>query len=143
MEVYYLVVFFVFGLIFGSFFNVVGYRLPNKMSLISPSSHCPQCNHKLTPIELIPVFSWIFQKGRCKNCGKMIPIFYPIFELFTGIVFALIYIVFGLSVQTFIAIIFASMILIITISDVLYMIISDEVLIFCGGVIFLIKIITS
>lgn len=143
MEVYYLVVFFVFGLIFGSFFNVVGYRLPNKMSLISPSSHCPQCNHKLTPIELIPVFSWIFQKGRCKNCGKMIPIFYPIFELFTGIVFALIYLVFGLSVQTFIAIIFASLILIITISDVLYMIIPDEVLIFCGGVIFLIKIITS
>ena len=143
MEIYYLVIFFIFGLVFGSFFNVVGYRLPNKMSLISPPSHCPKCNHKLTPIELVPVFSWLFQKGRCKNCGKKIPIFYPIFELFTGIVFALIYYVFGLSAQTFIAIIFTSMILILTISDVLYMIISDEVLIFCGGVIFLIKVITG
>lgn len=143
MEIYYLVIFFIFGLVFGSFFNVVGYRLPNKMSLISPPSHCPQCNHKLTPIELIPVFSWLFQKGRCKECGNKIPIFYPIFETFTGIVFALIYFVYGLSVQTFIAIIFASMILILTISDVLYMIIPDEVLIFCGVIIFLIKVITG
>lgn len=143
MEIYYLIIFFIFGLVFGSFFNVVGYRLPNKMSLISPPSHCPQCNHKLTPIELIPVFSWVLQKGRCKNCGKNIPIFYPIFELFTGIVFALIYHVFGLSVQTFIAIIFASMILVLTISDVLYMIIPDEVLIFCGVVIFVFKIMSG
>ena len=89
MEVYYLIVFFIFGLIFGSFFNVVGYRLPNNMSLISPSSHCTSCNHKLTPIELIPVVSWLIQGGKCKNCGSKIAIFYPIFELFTGIVFAL------------------------------------------------------
>lgn len=143
MEVYYLVVFFIFGLIFGSFFNVVGYRLPKGMSLISPSSHCPQCEHKLTPIELVPVFSWVFQCGKCKNCGKKIPIFYPIFETFTGIVFALIYYVFGLSIDTFIAIIFASMILILIISDLLYMIIPDELLIFCGTIIFITKIIAG
>ena len=102
MEVYYLIVFFMFGLVFGSFFNVVGYRLPKGMSLISPSSHCPKCNHKLTPIELVPVFSWLFQGAKCKKCKNKIPVFYPVFELFTGVVFALIYRVFVLSLTTFI-----------------------------------------
>lgn len=143
MEVYYLIVFFIFGLIFGSFFNVVGYRLPKGMSLISPSSHCPKCEHKLTPIELVPVFSWLFQGAKCKKCKNKIPVFYPIFELFTGIVFALIYKVFGLSITTFIALVFASMILIIIISDILYMIIPDELLIFCGITIFILKIINN
>lgn len=143
MEVYYLIVFFIFGLIFGSFYNVVGYRLPNNMSLISPSSHCPQCEHKLTAFELVPVFSWLFQGGKCKNCHKKIPIFYPIFELSTGIVFASIYYVFGLSIETFIALIFASMILILIISDILYMIIPDELLIFCGVIIFILKIVSG
>jgi len=143
MDVYYLVLFFIFGLIFGSFYNVVGYRLPNKMSLISPPSHCPQCGHKLTPLELVPVFSWLFQGAKCKNCKNKIPIFYPIFELSTGIVFALIYHIFGLSIETFIALVFASMILILIISDILYMIIPDELLIFCGIVIFILKIISG
>lgn len=136
MYLYYLIVFFIFGLIFGSFFNVVGYRLPKGMSLVKPSSHCPKCEHKLTPIELIPVFSWLFQGGKCKSCGCKIPIFYPVFELFTGIVFALIYHVFGLTISTVIALVFASMILILIISDLLYMIIPDELLIFCGILLF-------
>lgn len=143
MEVYYLVVFFIFGLVFGSFFNVVGYRLPKKMSLTSPSSHCTNCKHKLTWLELVPVLSWIFQKGKCKSCGNKIAIFYPIFELSTGIVFVLIYHVFGLTIETFIALVFASMILILIISDILYMIIPDELLIFCGLIIFILKIIAS
>lgn len=143
MELYYLIVFFIFGLIFGSFFNVVGYRLPKGMSLISPSSHCPQCDHKLTPIELVPVFSWLFQGAKCKNCKSKIPVFYPIFELFTGIVFALIYKSFGLSLVTFISLVFASMILIIIISDILYMVIPDELLVFCGIIILILKIINN
>lgn len=143
MHLYYLTIFFVFGLVFGSFFNVVGYRLPKKMSLIRPSSHCTKCGHKLTPLELVPVFSWLFQKGRCKKCGDKIAIFYPLFELSTGIVFALIYQVFGLTLSTVIALIFASMILIIIISDILYMIIPDELLLFCGISIFILKIIIS
>ena len=142
MDLYYLVVFFVFGLVFGSFFNVVGYRLPKKMSLISPSSHCPKCEHKLTPIELIPVFSWVFQGAKCKNCKDKIPVFYPVFETFTGVVFALIYLSFGLSLDTLIALVFASMILILIISDLLYMIIPDELLIFCGVIIFVLKVVS-
>ncbi len=143
MEVYYSIVFFVFGLVFGSFFNVVGYRLPNKMSLIKPSSHCPNCNHKLSPVELIPVFSYLFQLGKCKNCKKKIPIFYPVFELSTGVLFLITYLVFGLSINTIIALIFISMILILIISDILYMVIPDELLMFCGILLFILEIINK
>ena len=143
MDLYYLIVFFVFGLIFGSFYNVVGYRLPNNMSLINPPSHCPKCDHRLATLELIPVFSYLFQGGKCKNCKSKIAIFYPIFELFTGIVFALIYKIFGISIDTFIALVFSSMLLIIMISDILYMIIPDELLLFCGIVIFILKLVSG
>lgn len=140
MELYYIIVFFIFGLVFGSFFNVVGYRLPKKKSLIKPASHCTKCNHKLTPIELIPVFSYILQGGKCKKCKSKISIFYPIFELLTACLFALAYIIFGISIETVIAIVFTSMILIITLSDILYMIIPDSLLIVSGILIFILKI---
>lgn len=143
MEIYYMITFFIFGLVFGSFFNVVGYRLPNGMSLISPSSHCPKCNHKLKPLELIPVLSYLIQGGKCKNCKKKIPIFYPIFELLTGILFLITYRVFGISIDTFIALIFISLILIVIISDILYMIIPDELLLFCGIILLILEIIKN
>ena len=142
MEAYYIITFFIFGLVFGSFFNVVGYRLPNNMSIIKPSSHCTKCNHKLTPLELIPVFSYIFQKGKCKNCGSKISAFYPIFELITGLLFAVNYMAFGFSINLIISLIFTSMILISIITDILYMVIPDSILIIGGVIIFILKVIT-
>lgn len=68
MEIYYLLLFFMFGLLLGSFFNVVGFRMPKGESIVSPPSHCPKCNHRLGILELIPVFSYLFQGGKCKNC---------------------------------------------------------------------------
>lgn len=130
MVLYYSIVFFVFGTIFGSFFNVVGSRLPKGESIIKPSSHCDKCKHKLTPIELIPIFSFLIQGGKCKNCGTKLSWFYPFYELFTGICFLLSYLSFGISFDLIIAITFISCILIIIVSDIEYMIISDEVLIF-------------
>ena len=129
MFYYYLVVSFLFGITLGSFYNVVGYRVPKKQSLIYPSSHCTTCNHKLGASELVPFFSYLFQKGKCKHCGAKISLFYPIFELTTGILFALSYYVFGSSIDFFIVISFISMLLIIIISDYQMMIIPDEVLI--------------
>lgn len=132
LDLLYIVICFIFGIVFGSFFNVVGYRLPKGESIIAPPSQCPNCKHKLKPSELIPVFSFLFQKGKCKKCGIKISWFYPIFEFLTGILFSLSYIVFGFSIEFIIAITFVSMIMIIVISDYLYMIIPDEVLIVFG-----------
>lgn len=129
MDLYYIFVFFIFGTIFGSFYNVVGYRLPREQSIMYPSSHCTKCGHKLTPLELIPIFSFLIQKGKCKNCGDKISWFYSVFEFLTGICFALSYIVFGLSIEVLISITFISMLLIVVISDYQTMIIPDELLI--------------
>ncbi|HIU40836.1 MAG TPA: prepilin peptidase, partial [Candidatus Aphodocola excrementigallinarum] len=68
IEIFNCIMIFIIGLIFGSFYNVVGYRLPNNMSIVFPASHCPKCNHKLKFYELIPVFSYMFLKGKCKAC---------------------------------------------------------------------------
>ena len=129
MTLYYTIISFIFGITLGSFYNVVGYRLPRNESIVKPPSHCPNCNHRLRAIELVPIFSYIFLKGKCKNCKKKISLFYPLFELTTGILFALAYIVFGGTVNLAIALILISVLLIIMISDYQTMIIPDEVLI--------------
>ena len=129
MDVYYMIMFFIFGTIFGSFYNVVGDRLPEGKSIIKPSSHCPKCGHKLTPLELVPIFSYLLQKGKCKNCSSKIPMMHPLFEFASGLLFMFAYISFGLTPNLLIALTFISILLIIFISDIEYMIIPDEVLI--------------
>lgn len=129
MVLYYSIVVFVFGIMFGSFYNVVAYRLPKGESLIKPASHCTKCNHRLGASELVPIFSYIFQKGKCKNCGEKISPFYMIFEFITGLLFLLSYLIFGFTIDFYIALVFSSMAVIVTISDYQTMIIPDEVLI--------------
>ena len=130
MRIYYMIVTFIFGTVLGSFYNVVGYRLPKGESLISPPSHCPKCNHRLGASELVPIFSYLFQKGKCKNCKSKISLFYPIFEFTSGLLFMISYLIYDFHIEFFIAITFISMLLIVIISDYQTMIIPDEVLIF-------------
>lgn len=139
MQLYFIISFFVIGTIFGSFYNVVGYRIPKGESIIFPPSHCTKCNHKLGPLELIPIISYIFLGGKCKNCKNKISCFYPIFELSSGLLFALSYIIFGLSLECLLSIVFISMLLIIIISDYQTMIIPDSILIVFGVLIIVIK----
>ena len=124
------ILFFVLGTILGSFYNVVGYRIPKKESIIYPPSHCPKCNHKLKFYELIPIISYIIQKGKCKNCKEKIGLFYPIFELITGLLFAISLKIFGLTPNLLLILTFISTLIIITISDIKYMIIPDSILLF-------------
>jgi len=140
METLYITIFFIFGTIMGSFYNVVGYRLPNGMSLIKPASHCPNCNHRLGAMELIPIISYIIQLGKCKCCHQKIAIFYPIFELLTGLMFVLSYLVFGFNLELIVALIFVSTLLIVMISDIKYMVIPDELLIFSGVTLFIARL---
>lgn len=123
---------FVLGTLLGSFYNVVAYRLTKGESIIYPSSHCPNCNHKLKPYELIPIVSFILQKGKCTNCKKKISWFYPLSEIICGLLFVLCYISFGLSKELIIALTFVSMLIIVVLSDYYYMIIEDSVLIVFG-----------
>lgn len=137
MEILLCIFLFIIGTIFGSFYNVVGYRLPKGESIVFPPSHCTNCNHKLTFFELIPIISYIFQKGKCKHCGQKISLFYPIFETLTGILFVLCYLSFGLTPNLIIALTFVSLMIIITVSDYHYLIISDGVLITFSVILFI------
>lgn len=140
MEVYYTVVFGILGLLLGSFYNVVGYRLPLHKSIIKPRSHCPKCKHVLTPLELIPVFSFLIQKGKCKQCQKPISWVYAFFEFLTGGLFALSYLKFGLSLELISSLIIVSALIIIVISDIHHMIILDEILIISVILLIIIKL---
>jgi leader peptidase (prepilin peptidase) / N-methyltransferase len=78
----------VFGLIVGSFLNVVAYRLPRGESLVKPRSRCPNCETPIRPYDNIPVLSWLLLRGRCRNCGHPISPQYPIVEAATAALFA-------------------------------------------------------
>lgn len=74
------------GLIFGSFLNVVVYRVPRKESIVRPASRCTNCGHELSALDNIPVLSWVMLRGRCRYCGTSISIRYPAAELLTAAV---------------------------------------------------------
>jgi len=80
----------IIGFIFGSFFNVLIYRLPKKESILFPSSHCQNCNNEIKWYDNIPILSYILLRGRCRYCKEKISIQYPIIEFLTGIIFILI-----------------------------------------------------
>ena len=132
---------FIVGLFFGSFYNVVALRRVKNESIVFPASHCVNCNHKLAFYELIPVFSYLFLKGKCKKCKKKISLQYPLIELITGILFSLSYYIFGFDYYTLISIVVVSVAIITYITDIKEMIILDEVLLVGEILIFLIMLI--
>ena len=120
---------FFLGAIVGSFLNVVIYRLPNDQSIIFPASHCPKCGHKLAWYDMIPIFSYIFLKGKCRYCKAKISIRYPIIEALTGFAFVGIGLRFGWSLQFFEYIIFASLLIAVSFTDLFYGIVPDIIVI--------------
>src|SRR5438270_10045484 len=72
------------GATFGSFFNVVAYRLPRGQSLSHPSSRCPSCETPIRPYDNVPILSWLLLRGRCRSCGERISPRYPIVEALTA-----------------------------------------------------------
>lgn len=87
----------VLGLVFGSFINVVAYRIPADKSIVSPPSACPSCGHPIRHRDNIPVVSWILLRGKCRDCGARISSRYPIVEVATAVLFAATVVVIGLE----------------------------------------------
>jgi leader peptidase (prepilin peptidase)/N-methyltransferase len=90
---------FAYGLLFGSFFNVLIYRLPREENVIFPASHCPTCKNKISWAENIPVFCFLFLRGKCGKCKAKIPLQYPLVELATGIYSLLLFFIFLDKIQ--------------------------------------------
>jgi leader peptidase (prepilin peptidase) / N-methyltransferase len=120
----------VYGLVFGSFFNVVGLRVPLKQSIVAPRSTCPNCKHTLGPLELVPVLSYLLQRGKCRQCKVGISPLYPIIELITGLLFISAPFIMGWTSELWIAWTLISLLVIITVSDLAYTLIPDKILLF-------------
>lgn len=116
---------FVMGTLIGSFLNVCIYRIPRKESIVTPPSHCPQCNQRLRPWDLIPLLSYVISRGRCRYCGVRISVQYPLVELATGIVYLLTYWKFGLSVEGLMMLGFVSVLIVVAGIDAKHRIIPD------------------
>lgn len=141
IEIMWLISFFVIGCLFGSFYNVVGLRVPKGESIVYPNSHCTRCGHQLKWYELIPIVSYIFLLGKCRNCKEKISIMYPLIELFTGIIFVICYYSFGFSIDLLISLFIASLLILVIVSDLNYMIIPDSFIIIPAVAILILKFI--
>lgn len=117
LNTYLLIWVCVFGLCFGSFYNVVILRSLSGESIIFPPSKCPKCSHKLYPWHNIPILSYIFLRGKCHFCHEKISIQYPIVEFITMVLFGFSFWKYGISYETLFVILWLSLLLIMTSTD--------------------------
>ena len=121
---------FLVGLVFGSFLNVLIYRLPLGISLLKPiGSACPHCNYKIKWYENIPVFSYLFLKGRCSSCSDSISKSYPIVELITAAVTLMLYSNFWIGWDMIITISLFYVLIVLSFIDLKYRAVPDYLLI--------------
>jgi len=99
-EMIYYIIVFIYGLIFGSFLNVCISRIPKGESIVFVKSHCIKCNKSIRWYDMIPLFSYIALKGRCRNCKSKISLQYPIIEVLNGLLYVLTFMVKGWSLTT-------------------------------------------
>jgi len=118
---------FLLGLIIGSFSNVCIYRIPKNESIIFPASRCPNCHTPIKAIDNIPILSYLLLKGKCRQCGEKISIRYPIVEFLSGVIYLLIFLVYGRSGQSIIYALLSSALIIISFIDLDKQIIPDEI----------------
>jgi len=118
---------FLFGLIVGSFLNVCILRIPADKSIVLPASSCTKCGKAIAPYDNIPVLSWIFLGGKCRNCKTKISGMYPAVELLTGLLFLGCYFAFGPTIDALKWAVFAALLVVLTITDLRERILPDEV----------------
>jgi leader peptidase (prepilin peptidase)/N-methyltransferase len=115
------------GTILGSFFNVVAYRLPRKESLSTPGSRCPHCETPIKPYDNVPVFGWLWLRGRCRACGKPISPRYPIVELATGLLMAAVVVAKGADADAWLGLVLVAILVPVTLIDLDHQIIPNVI----------------
>ena len=116
-----------FGMIWGSFLNVVIYRLPRGLSLIQPPSSCPHCKKRIKVYDNIPVISFLLLGGKCRFCKARIPLTYPLVEILTPLSFLLLQGHFGLSLNFFASCLFVSALIALGFIDYYFQVLPDEI----------------
>src|SRR2546422_9725286 len=118
---------FMLGTLFGSFANVCIYRLPQRLSIIFPGSHCPSCQEALRPWQNIPVLSYLLLGGQCARCKTVISLRYPLIELSNGLLYVFLYYQYHLSMQTVVFALLTTTLLIVSCIDLAHTIIPDAI----------------
>lgn len=126
-EVIFYLIFIITGLAVGSFLEVVIYRVPRKLSIVRPASFCPNCKKKIAFYDNIPVLSYIILRGRCRYCKSKIPVKSLLVEIITALLFLANYIIFGLSINTAIGIIFCCALIAVSFIDIEFKIIPNVI----------------
>jgi leader peptidase (prepilin peptidase) / N-methyltransferase len=116
-----------FGMIFGSFLNVVIHRLPKRESIVFPSSRCPSCGTAIKPYDNIPVISYLILRGRCRSCHVNISARYPAVEALTGLLWAIVYMHDGFTPILFFDLVFVTAIMALIFIDAELMILPDAI----------------
>ena len=110
-------VIFLFGITIGSFLNVCIYRIPRGETVVTTPSHCMECGHRLSWFELVPLFSYIFLRGRCRSCKSPISPQYPIVEAVNGLLYIVIFLINGFNKESVIYALFTSALLVLSVID--------------------------
>lgn len=108
---------FLYGIVIGSFLNVCIYRIPRKENISTTRSHCMNCGYGLKWYDLIPIFSFIFLKGKCRKCSEKISIQYPIIECLNGILYVLIFMTHGFWIESIIFCALTSALIVLSVID--------------------------
>ena len=106
-----------FGLVVGSFLNVVIHRVPHRESVVWPASHCPHCGERITPRDNVPLISYLLLRGRCRNCKEPISVRYPAVEATTGLLFGVAAYEFGASLSLLSALVLISALISLAVID--------------------------
>jgi leader peptidase (prepilin peptidase)/N-methyltransferase len=117
-----------FGLLFGSFLNVVAYRLPRGESLAFPGSHCPSCDTPIKPYDNVPVLSWLWLKGRCRSCRGAISARYPVVEAGTGALLVAVVLAKGADSDAWLGLAFVLLLVPVTLIDLDHRIIPNKLM---------------
>jgi leader peptidase (prepilin peptidase)/N-methyltransferase len=111
------IVIFLFGIVIGSFLNVCIFRIPNHETVVTERSHCMSCGYQLSWYDMVPVFSWLFLRGRCRKCKKPISPQYPIVEAANGFLYLLVFAVNDFSLQSILYCMMMSALLVLSVID--------------------------
>jgi leader peptidase (prepilin peptidase) / N-methyltransferase len=142
MLIFLLVYMIILGAVLGSFYNVVGMRVPEKKMFQSERSYCPNCKQQIKAYDLIPVISYILLGGKCRSCKQKISLLYPFTELATGLLFGYSYYVIGLEWELITAFVFVSMAAILFVTDMKFMLIPNKILLFFLPLFIILRVIT-
>ena len=99
MNIFFYIIIFIIGTLFGSFYTLAVYRIPKRQDILYTHSYCPNCNHKLGLLDLFPIFSYIFLRGKCRYCKNKIRPRYLVLEILSGILFVTISYLIGMNIN--------------------------------------------